>query len=62
MDWSDPKTKNSSLERMKQAKLHSIFFPNKFNSVPALKKGKDLNFKNKNCSETKSLKKLSPLP
>jgi len=26
MDWSDPKTKNSSLERMKQAKLHGIFF------------------------------------
>lgn len=43
------KTKNPSLERMKQAKQHSIiFFPNKFNSFPAPKKGINLNFKNKN--------------
>lgn len=43
------KTKNLSQERMKHAKLHSSpFFPNKFNSVPAPKKGLNLNFKNKN--------------
>lgn len=65
MDWSDPKSKNPSLERTKQAKLHSNFLPNKFNSDPAPKKGKVVNFKNKNkikIAQKPNHKKIKPPP
>lgn len=50
-----------------KAKLQYYFSPNKFNSVLAPKKGKNLKFKNKNKikiekKKNQAIKKLSPLP
>lgn len=45
--WIEVILKPKSKLEENEAKLYSIFSPNKFNSVPAPKKGKDLMFKNK---------------